>query len=95
MKLIRTLLSVYALMQLVYFALPYITDTRMMMAFLVLQPAHYQTTMALIIVSACPLIAHFFALSGSIVTNLFFVLSLLLTAAMAVLNLWMTSFSIS
>ena len=73
----------------------YIMQTLLMMAFLVLQPAHYQTTMALIIVSACPLIAHFFALSGSIVTNLFFVLSLLLTAAMAVLNLWMTSFSIS
>lgn len=72
----------------------YIMQTLLMMAFLVLQPAQYQTTMALIIASACPVIAHFFALSGSIVSNLFFVLSLLLTAVMAVLNLWMTSFSI-
>ena len=73
----------------------YVTQTLLLMLFLLLQPAHYQTTMALIIASASPLIAHFFALTGSILSNLFFILSLLLTVAMAVLNLWMTSFSIS
>ncbi len=73
----------------------YITQTLVLLAFLPLQPAHYPTTMALILVSACPLIAHYFALTGSRLSNLFFLLSLLLTAGMAVLNLWMTSFSIS
>ena len=73
----------------------YVSQTLLLMAFFLLQPAHYQTTMALIIASASPLIAHFFALSRSILSNLFFVLSLLLTTAVAVLNLWMTSFSFS
>lgn len=72
----------------------YVVQTLLLMAFLLLQPSHYQTTMALIVVSASPLIAHYFSLTGSIFSNLFFVLSLLLTAAVATLNLWMTSFSI-
>ena len=73
----------------------YVTQTLLLTAFLVLQPAHYRTTMALLVASACPLIAHYFALSKGILNTIIFVLSLLLTAAMAVLNLWMTSFSIS
>ena len=72
----------------------YMTQTLLMMAFLLLQPAHYKTTMALLVASASPLIAHYFALTGSILSNFFFVLSLLLTAGMAILNLWLTSFSI-
>ena len=72
----------------------YIVQTLLLMAFLVLQPAHYQTTMALLVASASPLIAHYFALTGSFLSNLFFILSLLFTAAMAILNLWMPSFSI-
>ncbi|MBR6031025.1 MAG: hypothetical protein IKP36_03580 [Bacteroidaceae bacterium] len=72
----------------------YVVQTLVLMAFLLLQPAQYETTMALLICSASPLIAHFFALSSSILSNLFFVLSLLLTAALATLNLWTTSFSI-
>jgi two-component system phosphate regulon sensor histidine kinase PhoR len=55
----------------------------------------YETTMAMLVVSVCPLIAHFFSLSGSLLTTIFFLLTLLLTAAMSVLNLWTTSFSIS
>ena len=73
----------------------YIVQTLMLMAFLVLQPTHYQTTMALLVASVSPLIAHYFALTGSFLSNLFFILSLLLTAVMAILNLWMPSFSIS
>jgi hypothetical protein len=57
------------------------------MAFLILQPAHYKTTMALIVASASPLIAHYFALSKSIFCTLFFLLALLLIAGMATLNL--------
>lgn len=73
----------------------YTTQTLLLMAYLVLQPAHYPTTMALLVASASPLIAHYFALTRSILSNLFFILSLLLTAGMAMLNLYLTSFSIS
>lgn len=72
----------------------YVSQTLLLMAFLVLQPAHYQTTMALLVASASPLIAHYFSLSGSILTTIFFLLSILLTAGMATLNLWLTSFTI-
>ena len=72
----------------------YVSQTVLLTAFLLLQPTYYQTTMALLVASASPLIAHYFALTGSIMSNIFFVLSVLLTAGMATLNLWLTSFSI-
>ena len=72
----------------------YIMQTLLMMVYMVLQPAHYQTTMALLVASASPLIAHYLALSRGILSGLLFILSLLLVAAIGVLNLWMTSFSI-
>ena len=73
----------------------YVIQTLMLMTYLVLQPAQYETTMALLVASACPLIAHYIALSKGILNTIFFILSLLLVAAMATLNLWMTSFSFS
>ena len=72
----------------------YVAQIFLLTAFLILHPGSYETTMALLVVSACPLIAHLFSLSGSLPTTIFFLLTLLLTAAMSVLNLWMTSFSI-
>ena len=72
----------------------YVSQTLLLMAFLLLQPAQYETTMALLVASASPLIAHYFALSKSILTTIFWVLSLLLTAGMATLNLWLTSFTL-
>lgn len=72
----------------------YVSQTLLLIAFLALQPAQYQTTMALLVASASPLIAHYFSLSGSILTTIFFLLSILLTAGMATLNLWLTSFTI-
>ena len=72
----------------------YIMQTLLLMAYMVLQPAHYQTTMALLVASASPLIAHYLVLSRGILSGLLFILSLLLVAAIGVLNLWMTSFSI-
>ena len=72
----------------------YVSQTLLLMAFLLLQPAHYQTTMALLVASASPLIAHYFALSKSILNTIFFLLSLLLVAGMATLNLWLTSFTL-
>ena len=71
----------------------YVSQTLLLMAFLVLQPSHYPTTMALLIASASPLIAHYFALSKSILCTIFFLLSLLLTAGMATLNLWLPEFT--
>ena len=72
----------------------YVSQTLLLMAFLLLQPAHYQTTMALLVASASPLIAHYFALTRSWLSTAFFIISLLLTAGMATLNLWLTSFSL-
>ena len=72
----------------------YIVQTVLLTVSLVLQPAQYETTMALLVASASPLIAHYFALSKGILNTIFFVFSLLLVAALAVMNLWMTSFSI-
>lgn len=71
----------------------YVSQTLLMMAYLVLQPVHYQTTMALLVCSASPLIAHYFSLSRSLLTTILFLLSLLLVAGMATLNLWLTSFT--
>ncbi|MBP3711688.1 MAG: hypothetical protein J6I86_04405 [Bacteroidaceae bacterium] len=71
----------------------YVSQTLLMMAYLVLQPVHYQTTMALLVCSASPLIAHYFSLSRSLLTSILFLLSLLLVAGMATLNLWLTSFT--
>ena len=65
----------------------YVSQTLLLMAFLLLQPATYETTMALLIASASPLIAHYFALSKSIFCAISFLLSLLLVAGMATLNL--------
>ena len=66
----------------------YVVQTLLLMVFLVLQPGQYETTMALLVASASPLIAHYFALSKSIWCTAFFFISLLLTAAMAAVNLF-------
>ena len=73
----------------------YVAQTFLLSAFLILQPSSYETTMALLVVNVCPLIAHYFSLSDSLWTTAFFLLTLLLTVTMSALNLWMTSFSIS
>lgn len=66
----------------------YVSQTLLLLALLVLQPALYQTTMALLVASASPLIAHYISLSKGIVNTIVFVVFLLLTAGMAALNLW-------
>jgi hypothetical protein len=72
----------------------YTIQTLLLILYLLLQPCQYQSTMALLVVSASPLIAHYFSLTGSWISNAFFVLSLLLCGTMAYLNLWIPSFSI-
>lgn len=66
----------------------YMSQTLLLTVFLLLQPVHYQTTMSLLTASASPLIARHFAISRGVSGTLFFLLSLLLTAVMATLNLW-------
>lgn len=66
----------------------YMSQTLLLLALLALQPALYQTTMALLVASASPLIAHYVSLSKGIVNTIVFVVFLLLTAGMAALNLW-------
>ena len=68
----------------------YSVQTTLLILYLFLQPQEFQSTMALLVVSTCPLIAHFFALTKSRLSNTFFILSLLLCGIMAYLNLWMT-----
>lgn len=72
----------------------YVSQTLLLIAFLLLQPQHYETTMALLVCSASPLIAHYFSLSRSLLTTILFLLTLLLVAGMATLNLWLTSFTL-
>ena len=72
----------------------YTIQTLLLILYLLLQPNQYQTTMALLVVSSSPLIAHYFSLTGSWLSNLFFILSLLLCGVMAYLNLWMTSYNL-
>ena len=65
-------------------------QTILLLVYLFLQPGEFQNTMALLIVSACPLIAHYFSLTGSWLSNAFFILSLFLCGTMAYFNLWTT-----
>lgn len=66
----------------------YTTQTILLIFYLLLQPHEYQNTMALLVVSACPIIAHYFSLTRTWVSNAFFILSLLLCGIMAYYNLW-------
>ncbi len=56
---------------------------------LLLQPQLLPFLLPMLMVSASPLIAHYFALTGSWLSNAFFVLSILLYSAVAAINLWM------
>ena len=72
----------------------YSMQSFLLSVYLFLQPDEFQNTISLLIVSSSPLIAHYFSLTGSWLSNTFFVLSLLLCGAMAYLNLWMPLFNI-
>ena len=67
----------------------YTVQTILFILYLFLQPQEFQNTMALLVVSACPLIAQYFSLTRSWLSNAFFILSMLLCGTMAYFNLWM------
>lgn len=72
----------------------YVVQCLVLLVALALQPAEFQTLMALLIASGSPLIAHYFSLTGSWFSNAFFVLSVLLSLAMSYINLWMPLLSL-
>lgn len=59
--------------------------------FLVLQPQHYMSIMAMLIVIACPLIGHFAALTQTKTSNITFISALVIIILTTALNLWMPS----
>mgnify|MGYP004454249149 FL=1 len=56
--------------------------------FMVFQPTNMHFLLAILIVSASPLIGHFISLTNSLVTNLVFCLMLVATLALTVCNVW-------
>lgn len=70
----------------------YVFQTILIQVFLLLQPQFFQTLVALLAVCASPLIAHFFALTNTRFSNLFFCFTLLLFIGLTVWNLWMPTF---
>ena len=72
----------------------YVAQTVLLTALLFAQPAWFETTMAMLLCSSCPLIAHYFALSRSWLTTAFFLLTIVLTAGMAVIHLWPASLTL-
>ena len=62
------------------------TMTLVCMVFILLQPQHYATLMRLTLVFASPLIAHFLVLTSSKITNIVFVLAIVTTVAITIVN---------
>ena len=58
---------------------------------LALQPQHYDLLIRLMIVSTAPLIAHFFALTSTKITNVAFYVTLVAIMTLTAYNLWTTS----
>ena len=58
------------------------------MIFMILQPTNMHFLLAMLIVSASPLIGHFISLTNSLITNLIFSFMLVATLALTVCNVW-------
>lgn len=72
----------------------YVSQTILLLALLALQPTDFQVLTALLLATGSPLIAHYFSLTGSWISNTFFVLSVIGLIALSYINLWMPSFNI-
>lgn len=66
----------------------YVCQTVFFQVAILLQPQFIMFLLPMLMISSSPLVAHYFALTGSRISNLFFFVSLLLFAALAVVNLW-------
>jgi len=58
------------------------------LAFILLQPQHYDTLLGLLIIYTAPLIAHFITLTQTKITNITFYIILLTTLTITIFNLW-------
>lgn len=58
---------------------------------IVLMPQYFNTLIFILLMNSSPLIAHFFALTHTRVTNIFFIVSMILMAILTVYNLWIPS----
>lgn len=61
------------------------------MVFIVLQPQHYDCLLHIMIVNTAPLIGHFIALTQTRLTNLFFILMVIVALLITAYNLWISS----
>ena len=61
----------------------------LILAFMALQPARFTVLFALLLMNSAPLLAHYFALTGSRFSNSLFVISLFILCALALSGLWM------
>lgn len=59
------------------------------LGFLLLQPQHYDYLIRLLIISTSPLIAHYITLTSTRLTNISFILILILSILLTTYNLWM------
>ena len=66
----------------------FITASFATIAFLILQPQHYDLLIRVLIVNASPLIGHFLSLTNTRITNIAFVAITAAVAALTVVNLW-------
>ncbi len=65
-----------------------LTQELLIALFMVLQPAHFQVLLALLVMNSAPILSHYFALSGSRFARAVFVLFLFMFAALSFLNTW-------
>lgn len=68
-----------------------IINTLATIAFVVLQPQHFDTLMGIIIIGASVTIAHFIALTHTRLTNIVFISILILIILLTIYNQWMPS----
>lgn len=61
------------------------------MVFIVLQPQHYDCVLHVMIVNTAPLIGHFIALTRTRLTNIFFIIMVVVALLITAYNLWIPS----
>ena len=66
----------------------FITVDLATIVFLFLQPQHYEALLSVLIVTTAPLIAHFFALTRTRITNWMFLILSYSAIIITLLNLW-------
>lgn len=66
----------------------FVCQTVFLHVLMLLQPQYVSVVLPMLMVSCMPLVAHYFALTYSWVSNMFFFVAILLITAVSVVNLW-------